>query len=187
VVAERPQSGGLARAQVAGYWQAKLVSAAVNESPFLTGLRRELTKLPPMRFAEGESMQLSIGDTNLLHEDLTHYLVEWHFAGRLVPAPAVQDWLAKAGTVRAIAAATDTVCQGDQLCPATGIWQPYVVDADHPVHRTLGTVASSEGWKWQAFVQQGQPMPSLQGLGMQVQDAQVDWRLMQATELGVSV
>lgn len=187
VLADRTTSTGLARAQAAGYWQAKLVPETPNERPYVTGLRHELANLSPMRFEEGERMQLTMGNSNLPHEDMTHYLVEWHFAGRPVPAPLRQDWLAKTGTVRAIEAATDVVCKVDKACPSTGIWQPYVLDAMHPLHNTLGTAQFNDGWKWQAFVSEGQPMPSLQRIGTPVEDAQVEWHLMQATELGFAV
>ncbi len=187
VLAERPGSTGLARAQIAGYWQAKLVPVTPNESSFVASLRRDLSNLPPLRFEEGERMQLTRGNSNLPHEDQTHYLVEWHFAGRPVPMQTPQDWLAKAGTVRTIEAATDLYCTGEKHCPATGIWQPQLLDAQHPLHAQTGIAMFSEAWKWQAFVQAGQSMPSLQQLGLPLEDPQVHWRLMQATELGFAV
>jgi hypothetical protein len=42
----------------------------------------------------------------------------------------------------------------------------------------------SEGWKWQAFVEKGQRMPSLRAKGVPAKDEQVDWRLMLACEPG---
>jgi hypothetical protein len=146
-----------------------------------------LADSPPLRFEEGERMQLTMGNTNLPQEDMTHYLVEWHFVGRPAPLHQPQDWLAQAGTVRAISQATDTYCKSRQPCPATGIWQPVVSDAEHPLHAQFSSALFSDAWKWQAFMQQGQAMPSLQRLGMPIEDAQVDWRLMQITELGIDV
>ena len=185
ILADQPVSTGLARAPIAGYWQAKVLPASPNESPYVSSLRGQLAHTPPMRFIEGERMQLTMGNTNLLHEDMTHYLVEWHFVGRPAPLHAPQDWLAQAGAVRAIAAATDITCKGDKPCPQTGIWQPYLLDAAHPLSKVLGAAPLNDGWKWQAFVQEGQALPSLQALG--IEDAKLDWRLMQATALGFDV
>jgi TPR repeat protein len=185
ILASQPVSTGLARAPIAGYWQAKVLPASPNESPYVSSLRGQLAHTPPMRFIEGERMQLTMGNTNLLHEDMTHYLVEWHFVGRPAPLHAPQDWLAQAGAVRAIAAATDITCKGDKPCPQTGIWQPYLLDAAHPLSKVLGAAPLNDGWKWQAFVQEGQALPSLQALG--IEDAKLDWRLMQATALGFDV
>jgi hypothetical protein len=98
-----------------------------------------------------------------------------------------QDWLAQAGVVRAIAAGTDMYCKGNQPCPQSGIWQPYVLDEEHPLSKVFSAAPLNEAWKWQAFVPQGQAMPSLQQLGMPIEDAQVDWRLMQVTELGFAI
>jgi TPR repeat protein len=185
VLADRPVSTGLSRAQVGGYWQATVIPATPNESPYVSSLRRDLTNTPPLRFEEGEHMQITMGNTNLLHEDMTHYLVEWHFLGRPAAMHESQDWLAQAGTVRAIAKATDTFCKGNQPCPQSGIWQPYVLDAEHPLSKVLTVAPLNDGWKWQAFVQEGQALPSLSAMG--IEDAQVDWRLMQVTELGFVV
>ena len=185
ILADRPGSTGLARAQVGGYWQAKVLPATANESPYVSSLRRALRELPPLRFEEGERMQITMGNTNLLHEDMTHYLVEWHFMGRPAPLHMVQDWLAQAGVVRAIESTTNTTCKGNQPCPQSGIWQPYVLDAEHPLSKVLTVAPLNDGWKWQAFVQEGQALPSLSAMG--IEDAQVDWRLMQVTELGFVV
>ena len=45
----------------------------------------------------------------------------------------------------------------------------------------------NEGWKWQAFVQQGEPMPSLSARGLPVQDAELSWWLVQPSALGFEV
>lgn len=182
-----PISTGLARAQVAGYWQARPIPVIANESPYVTNLRRDLVDRLPLRFDENERMQLNVGNTNLPHSDETHYLVEWHFAGRPVPMHQPIDWLVRYGVVRSVASATDIGCPGDQLCIATGIWQPYVLDEDHPLHSLFGGATFTDAWKWQAFVQAGQPMPSLQAIGLPIEDAQVNWRLMQKTDLGFAV
>jgi hypothetical protein len=132
-----------------------------------------------------ERMQLNVGNTNLPHEDLAHYLVVWHFMGWPVAQRVPQDWLVEAGTARAIAEATQMTCKGDQACPQTGIWQPHVVDEAQSLSRTSGTSSlESEGWKWQAFVEKGQRMPSLRAKGVPAKDEQVGWRLMLACEPG---
>jgi hypothetical protein len=45
----------------------------------------------------------------------------------------------------------------------------------------------AEAWKWQSFVQAGEPLPSLSAMGVPVQDDQLNWRLMQATPLGMEI
>jgi hypothetical protein len=187
VLADSPGSTGLARALIGGYWQAKALPGTAQNSPYVSSLRRAFGNVPPLRFEEGERMQLTIDNSNLPHEDIAHSLVTWHFAGWSAPMHEPQDWLAKAGSVRAIDAATDIGCPGDRVCIATGIWQPYVLDEAHPMHALFGTALFTDAWKWQAFVQEGHPMPSLQAMGLPLEDAQVDWRLMQRTALGFDV
>ena len=185
ILSTAPGATGMARATLTGYWQPRVDAAHTSESVSLTRLRRDLASRPPLRFGEGERMQLDVGHTNIPYEDTLHYFVTWHLMGWPVAQRMPQDWMAKAGTVRAIAAATQTGCKGDQSCPQSGIWQPHVVDEAHPLSRTLGTSSlESEGWKWQAFVEKGQRMPGLRAQGLPVDDAQVDWRLMLAGESG---
>ena len=185
ILSTAPGATGMARARTTGYWQPRPSPARDTDSVSLTRLRRDLASRPPLRFGEGERMQLDVGNTNIPYEDTLHYFVTWHFMGWPVAQRVPQDWMAKAGTVRAIAAATQTGCKGDQSCPQSGIWQPHVVDEAHPLSRTLGTSSlESEGWKWQAFVEKGQRMPGLRAKGLPVDDAQVDWRLMLACESG---
>jgi hypothetical protein len=186
ILADVSGATGLARASVTGYWQPRVSPARATDSIATARLRRDLANRPPLRFREGERMQLNVGNTDLPHEDLAHYLVTWHFMGWPVAQRVPQDWRAKVGTVRAIAEATQTSCKSDQACPQTGIWQPHVGDEAHPLFRTLGSTTSlaSEGWKWQAFVQKGQRMPGLRAKGMTVEGAQVNWRLMLACEPG---
>jgi hypothetical protein len=71
-----------------------------------------------------------------------------------------------------------------QPCPQSGIWQPYALDKAHPAAPLLSTAALNETWKRQAFVQRGEPLPSLSAQGMPIADEQVGWRLMQACEPG---
>ncbi|RZM00848.1 MAG: hypothetical protein EOP73_15050 [Variovorax sp.] len=185
ILSEAPGATGMARARTTGYWQPRPLPARDTDSVSLARLRRDFANRPPLRFSEGERMRLDVGHTNIPHEDTAHYFVTWHFMGWPVAQRVPQDWMAKAGTVRAIAAATQTGCKGDQSCPQSGIWQPHVVDEAHPLSRTLGTSSlESEGWKWQAFVEKGKRMPGLRAKGLPVDDAQVDWRLMLAGESG---
>jgi uncharacterized protein len=104
--------------------------------------------------------------------------------GMAVPQVLPKDWLAQAGTVRAIAAATRTTCASGQPCPHSGIWQPYALDASHPMARVLSTATLNEAWKRQAFVPQGERMPRLGAQGLPVEDDQVGWWLIQACEMG---
>ena len=185
ILSEAPGATGMARARTTGYWQPRPLPARDTDSVSLARLRRDFANRPPLRFSEGERMRLDVGRTNIPHEDTAHYFVTWHFMGWPVAQRVPQDWMAKAGTVRAIAAATQTGCKGDQSCPQSGIWQPHVVDEAHPLSRTLGTSSlESEDWKWQAFVEKGKSMPGLRAKGLPVDDAQVDWRLMLACESG---
>ena len=185
ILADTTRPIGLARAPFEGYWQARALPAQPNDAPYTTHLRREFNDLPPMRYRQGERMQLFLSGTNLPHDDMAHGLVAWHFVGQAVPQRVPTDWLAQAGTVRAIAAATRTTCQGDgRCCPHTGIWQPQVNDAQHPLHKVLNDTLAGEAWRHQAFLQRGEAMPSLSARGLPVEDADVVWRLMQATALG---
>jgi hypothetical protein len=186
ILADAPGATGLARASVTGYWQPRVSPARAIDAIATARLRRDLANRPPLGFNEGERMQLDVGNTNLPHEDLAHYLVTWHFMGWPVAQRVPQDWRAKMRTVCAIADATQTACKGDQTCPQTGIWQPQVVDQAHPLFTTLGSATSlaGEGWKWQAFVREGERMPDLRAKGVPVEDTQVDWQLMLACESG---
>ena len=186
ILAEGPFTPGMARAPVEGYWQARALPAHPQDEPYTTHLRREFSDLLPMHFHEGERMQLTMGDSNLLHDESVHGLVEWHFVGEAVPQRVPQDWQAQAGRVRAIAAATRITCASGQPCPQSGIWQPYALDKAHPAAPLLSTAALNESWKRQAFVQQGEPLPSLSAQGLPMEDAQVGWWLMQACEAGFS-
>ena len=184
ILADTTRPIGLARAPFEGYWQARALPAQPNDAPYTTHLRREFNDLPPMRYRQGERMQLFLSGTNLPHDDMAHGLVAWHFVGQAVPQRVPTDWLAQAGTVRAIAAATRTTCASRQPCPQSGIWQPYALDTSHPMAPVLSTATLNESWKRQAFVQQGERMPSLQAQGLPIEDEQVAWWLMHACERG---
>jgi uncharacterized protein len=175
---------GMAHAPVAGYWQPRVLPANAYDDPYTSHLRRELADLPPMRFGEHERMQLAMRGTTLAHEDSAHALVQWHFMGMAVPQRLPQDWLAQAGTVRAIDTATRTTCASGQPCPQSGIWQPYALDPSHPMAHVLSTAPLNESWKRQAFVPQGERMPRLRAQGFPMEDEQVGWWLMQAGEAG---
>ena len=180
-------SSDLARAAHTGYWQVRVRPAQPHDQPFTTHLRREFAQLPPLRFEEGEFLRLGIGNSDLPHEDWVHGLVDWHFVGVAAPQALPQDWLAQAGTVRAIASATRTTCASGQRCPQSGIWQPYALDKAHPLAHLLSTASLNETWKRQAFVPQGERMPSLSAQGWPIEDDQVGWWLMQASEVGFEV
>lgn len=187
ILAEGPFTPGMTRAPVEGYWQARALPAQPKDEPYTAHLRREFANLLPMHFREGERMQLTMGDSNLLHDESVHGLVEWHFVGEAVPQRVPKDWQAQAGRVRAIAAATRITCASGQPCPQSGIWQPYALDKAHPAAPLLSTAVLNETWKRQAFVQQGEPLPSLKAGGLPIEDEKVGWWLMQACEVGFEV
>jgi TPR repeat protein len=175
---------GMARAPLAGYWQPRVLPAHAYDDAYTTHLRRELADLPPMRFREHERLQIALRGTTLAYEDAVHRLVRWNFMGMAVPQVLPKDWLAQAGTVRAIASATRTTCASGQPCPHSGIWQPYALDKAQSMARVLSTATLNETWKRQAFVPQGERMPSLSAQGLPMEDDQVGWWLMQACEMG---
>ena len=173
-------------ADASGYWQPVLTDWDQRDAvPYvqqrLAVLRELLPNHPALYVAKGAPFQLR--DMRAMDGDSLY--VQWRFLGEAVPAKKRLDWLAQAGTVRAIDLASNTGCKGDKPCPQTGIWQPHVLDAEQPFGKLLSNAQLGEGWKWQAFVQEGQPMPSLHAMG--IEDAKVHWRLMQMTELGFAV
>jgi hypothetical protein len=178
---------GVARAPFDGYWQARALPAQPHDQPYTRHLRQAFSEMLPMRFREGERMQLTAGNSDLPHEDTAHSLVQWQFVGQAVPQRVPQDWYARAGRVRAIAAATRTTCASGQPCPQSGIWQPYPLDKAHPMVEVLSTALLNETWKRQVFAQQGDPMPSLKAQGLPIEDEKVGWWLMQACDVGFEV
>jgi TPR repeat protein len=184
LVGTRPLPGfshGLPCASAAGYWEPKLVPLNPHAVLLVVEKRKQLAGYPPLRFEKGETMHLP----GMLHEGGNHGQLQWHYCGIAVAQHIPTDWFAQAGTVRAVEVIQAVGCKGDKPCPATGIWQPYVLDTSHPLHTVFGTAILTDAWRWQAFIQEGHSMPSLEKLG--IEDAKVGWRLMQVTELGFEV
>jgi TPR repeat protein len=178
-------SSSLALAPAAGYWQARVEPSQPHDSRYTAHLRRELAAQPPtVRFRQGEPMQIPVPGTPIALEAEAHDIVRWHYMGVAAPQRLAQDWLARAGTVRAIATAAGTTCASGQACPQSGIWQPFALDTAHPLAQALGTATLNEGWKRQTFVRQGERMPCLSEQGFPIEDEGVDWRLMVACEAG---
>ncbi|MBU7572505.1 MAG: sel1 repeat family protein [Hydrogenophaga sp.] len=71
-----------------------------------------------------------------------------------------------------------------ERCPQSGIWQPFARDKAHPLAHLLSTANLNETWKRQAFVPQGEPLPSLSAQGLPLDDEQVGWWLLHASEAG---
>jgi TPR repeat protein len=95
ILSEAPGATGMARARTTGYWQPRPSPARDTDSVSLTRLRRDLASRPPLRFGEGERMQLDVGNTNIPYEDTLHYFVTWHFMGWPVAQRVPQDWRAR--------------------------------------------------------------------------------------------
>ncbi|MBU7572506.1 MAG: sel1 repeat family protein [Hydrogenophaga sp.] len=177
-------SSDVTRAPHTGYWQARVLPDRPHHNPRAPQLRSEFAQLPPLRFQQGEFMRLTMGHTDVPHEDWVHDLVDWHFVGVALPQRLPPDWLARADLVHALTTATRTTCLSGERCPQSGIWQPYALDKAHPAAPLLSTAVLNENWKRQAFVQQGERMPRLGAQGLPVEDDQVGWWLMQACEVG---
>jgi hypothetical protein len=81
--------------------------------------------------------------------------------------------------------------QNTQQAPQPATQHPWANVLGEPTASNAGLQA--EGWKWQRFVQAGEPMPSLSAWSslkaenVPVPGDQLVWRLMQATELGMEV
>lgn len=175
----------IARAPRAGYYQALPVDFEPLEPRFQSILaererhRNLVQGYPPLRYVSGEPMQFPA-----FLDPSSHLHVQWQYVGQALATPLPQDHLAHGNVdravVRAIDAATSLVCTGDTPCPVTGIWEPVRTQAIHPA-------AWPDAWKWQSFVEAGQPMPSLAQLGPSIDTAPVHWSLVQATGLGFEV
>lgn len=158
-----------------------------------TRCRDVLAATPPLFYRECET--LSLASSGLLPQGVLftgdargHADVYWRFAGTAQPIQPLPDHLARGGLVQAIAQATDQRCVDGQVCPTSGIWQPEVTNADHPLAKVFNGSLAGESWRRQAFVLEGEPLPSLgeqlapvldEGERLQLQ---VQWRLMVACE-----
>lgn len=201
---------GLASAAYAGYYQPLHIWATHPQSQPQAGIpagstealrMRALANVPPLYFAMGEPLSLMHGayGTQLdlwFQQEGDHRLLYWLYQGSAQPMQPLVDHLARAGLVQAIEAmaqTTDTRCAEGQSCPTSGIWQPEVTNAEHPLAKVFANAQAAlagEGWRRQAFVKEGQAMPSLsQQLASVLAEGeaaqlQVQWRLMVACEAG---
>jgi hypothetical protein len=158
--------------------------------------RREvLATAPPLYYRAGEPLSLASAglmpfvavfmDTARDHEG-----VRWRYLGPAQAHAPAQDNLARAGLVHAIAQATDTLCPDGAACPTTGIWQPEVSNAEHPLAKVFNATLAGESWRRQAWVRQGEKLPTFSSSLAPVltegeaEQLQVKWRLMVACELG---
>ena len=152
-----------------------------------------LAQTPPLFYREGET--LSLASSGLLPQAFGfpenargHSSVYWRFVGTARPVRPLTDHLARAGLVQAIQQATDQCCVDGQICPTSGIWQPEVTNAEHPLAKVFNGTLAGESWRRQAFVLAGEPLPSLgEQLAPVLAEAeraqlQVQWRLMVACE-----
>ena len=155
--------------------------------------RDVLAATPPLFYREGET--LSLASSGLLPQGVLftgdargHAAVYWRFAGTAQPIQPLPDHLARGGLVQAINQATAQRCVDGQVCPTSGIWQPEVTNAEHPLAKVFNGSLAGDSWRRQAFVLEGEPLPSLGEQLAAVLDEeeraqlQVQWRLMVACE-----
>lgn len=150
------------RATDTGYWIARLVHAHTERH-----LAWNAAQLP-MRYEKGELFGRSREE--LLPEDGR---ISFHFLGQPVAVAAAPllagDPRVAGGLARAAEWPQPLLhCQGDQRCPATGIWQARGAD-DQP------SAAAFNHWHHQSYVQQGQPFPDPRERLLDVQPAAVTW------------
>lgn len=202
ILSEPGQRTGLSAAAHEGYYQPLHIWATHPQSQPAGGMSagswdalrmRALAEVPPLHFAAGESLSL-LGDaygtrlSSLFQEEGDHRLVHWRYVGTARAVLPLADHLARAGLVQAIAKATDTRCAEGQACPQSGIWQPEVGNTEHPLAQVFNGTLAGESWRRQAFVQEGQAMPSFsQQLAPALAEGKaaklkVQWRLMVACE-----
>lgn len=152
-----------------------------------------LARVPPLLYRMGELLSLAQGayDTRTdrwFEQEGDHALVYWRYRGMAQPMQLLLDHLARGGLVQAIAQATDQRCVDGQACPTSGIWQPEVTSAEHPLAKVFNGTLAGESWRRQAFVLAGDPLPSLgEQLAAVLAEGerlplQVQWRLMVACE-----
>lgn len=194
---------GLAVAAYDGYYQPLHLWATHPQAHPRGGLpvgslevarMKALAEVPPLQFARGQALNLrGAYDWRLgtyFDNEGDHQLVYWRYAGQLQAVRPIVDHLARSGAVRSIAQATDTRCTDAQSCPVSGIWQPEVRNAEHPLAQVFNASLAGESWRRQAFVPQGQRLPSLTAqlapvLGQgEAAQLNVQWRLMAACEAG---
>ena len=212
ILSEPGVSTGLAMASFDGYYQPYHVWATHPQSRPAQGLTPNAetwrmnsmvrSNYPPLHYRRGEALSLKLkaytqaDDINFANEG-DHRLVYWYYRGTPRPLTLLQDHLAQAGQVQAISQASQaspTLCQDGAQCPVSGIWQPEVTNAEHPLAKVFNHTLAGESWRRQAFVRQGQPLPSLATqlapvLAPVLSEAEgaalkVKWRLMAECEVG---
>ena len=188
---------GIARAPRSGYYQA----SSVFDHPLTPqekgvdnyACQQALQGIRPLFYEAGEAMHLrgQVAQDFWFQEDSAHGSVRWQFVGEAHPQYVPTDWLAKHGIVLPIASATGTFCSEGEVCPQSGIWQPVVTEKEHPLYARFHAGFSSEGWRYQQFMEQGEAIPSLSArLGkpeLETPDPSIRWRLMWACERGFDV
>jgi len=184
---------GIAHAPRSGYYQASSVFDHVL-GPQEYGVeayarQQAITGLAPLFYEAGEPMRLTrqVTEDFWFEDDSGHAGIVWQFVGEAKKQYVPTDWLAKRGTVLPIASASGTFCEEGEVCPQSGIWQPVVTVKDHALYKRFNSGFSSEGWRHQSFVVQGEPLPSLTaklGLPLETPDQAIRWRLMWACERG---
>lgn len=194
---------GLSMAAFDGYYQPLHIWATHPQSRPAGGIppgeyeslrMRAMADMPPLHYSAGEPLDLRTADAwNMNHyfaQEGDHRLVYWRYVGRAQAITPLQDHLARAGLVQAIAQATDTRCADGQACPQSGIWQPEVSNQEHPLAQVFNGTLAGESWRRQVFVPSGQNLPQFaaqlapvlaEGEAAQLQ---VKWRLMVACEAG---
>lgn len=169
---------GIAHADVDGYyqpihlWSTHPPERGIPHNPPERWRMELLEQMPPLRFEQGEPLHLGQiepfaerGRTRSLRtafrNEGDHELVYWHFRGQAAPVRPLVDHLARAGQVRALPHATETVCADGATCTQTGIWQPIVMNAEHPLVQVFNGTLAGESWRCQVFAKQGQALPAL--------------------------
>ncbi|MCB5207949.1 SEL1-like repeat protein [Methylovorus mays] len=187
---------GIVRAQRSGYYQASSVFDHVL-TPQEYGVdayvrQQAISGLAPLFYEAGEPMRLTgqVSEEFWFENDASHADIQWLFVGEAHKQYVPTDWLARQGTVLPIASATGTFCGEGDVCPQSGIWQPVVTVKDHALYKRFNSGFSSEAWRHQSFVVQGEPLPSLTarlGLPLETPDQVIRWRLMWACERGIAL
>jgi TPR repeat protein len=188
---------GIVHAPRSGYYQASSVFDQPL-TPQKNGIdnyarQQALEGIRPLYYEAGEAMHLrgQVAQDFWFQDDSGHAGILWQFVGEAKKQYVPTDWLANRGTILPIASATGTFCGDGELCPQSGIWQPVVTVKDHALYKRFNAGFSSEGWRHQQFVQQGETLLTLTAkLGLPqvgTPDAAIRWRLMWACERGFAL
>ncbi|MES2297596.1 MAG: DUF6396 domain-containing protein [Pseudomonadota bacterium] len=160
---------GEAYAPWAGYWQP--MSQSLSEQRAKLGQ----APLPPALYKAGEAFAAF---TNPI-DDRGGALrgVVWQFWEVVRHNQGAVEPSAPAGLTRIVARpAVDVTSTGDKLCPAEGVWQPWLPDT-HPMHG-----ATNEHWR-QSYIRKGEvfPQPKRDWM-LDLPAAELTWHLMEAAK-----